>query len=91
MTNCDVADTRAFMLRVAKKEGWNMVADIRNPFNEDPIKAFFQEKLLSTKQLAKISSRVDTKPEALVLSFSNSPGSTSIGKIGVPELCISFV
>ncbi|CAG8587957.1 6863_t:CDS:2 [Gigaspora margarita] len=51
----DVAATRAFMLRVAKKE---------RPFDEDSIEAFFQEKLLSTRQLAKISSRVDTKPKA---------------------------
>ncbi|CAG8672411.1 11752_t:CDS:1, partial [Gigaspora margarita] len=45
--------TRVFMLRVVKKECWNVVADIRNPFDKDPIETFFQEKLLSTKQLAK--------------------------------------
>ncbi|CAG8848392.1 44259_t:CDS:2, partial [Gigaspora margarita] len=77
----DIAATRVFMLRVTKKEGWNMVADIKDPFDEEPMKALFQEKLLSTRQLAKISSKVDTKPEVSVLSFSNLLGgqvSTSI-------------
>ncbi|CAG8845748.1 10955_t:CDS:2, partial [Gigaspora margarita] len=48
----DVAATRVFMLRVAKKE----VPD----------------------HLQKISSRVDSKPKALVSSFSNSSGARSL-------------
>ncbi|CAG8814150.1 287_t:CDS:2, partial [Gigaspora margarita] len=35
----DIAATRAFMLRVMKKEGWNMVADIRDPFEKVLIEA----------------------------------------------------
>ncbi|CAG8842844.1 831_t:CDS:2, partial [Gigaspora margarita] len=70
----NIAATRVFMLRVAKKEGWNVVADIKEPFDEEPMEALFQEKLLSTRQLAKISSKVDTKSEASVLSFSNLLG-----------------
>ncbi|CAG8469340.1 34179_t:CDS:2 [Gigaspora margarita] len=82
MTNGDIAATKAFMLRVAKKKFWNVATNIRDPFDEDPIEAFFQEKLLSTRQLAKISSRVDNKPKALVSSFSNSPGGQASISIG---------
>ncbi|CAG8831550.1 3166_t:CDS:2, partial [Gigaspora margarita] len=50
--------------------------------NEDPIEAFFQEKLLSTRQLAKISLRINNKPKALALSFSNSPRGQAFTSIG---------
>ncbi|CAG8821741.1 32831_t:CDS:2, partial [Gigaspora margarita] len=40
----NVAATRAFMLKVANKKGWNMASEIRDPFNEDPIEAYFQER-----------------------------------------------
>ncbi|CAG8838927.1 41823_t:CDS:2, partial [Gigaspora margarita] len=43
----NVAATRAFMIRVAKKEGWNVATNIRDSFDKDPIEAFFQEKLLT--------------------------------------------
>ncbi|CAG8795725.1 25271_t:CDS:2 [Gigaspora margarita] len=42
----NVAATRVFMLRVAKKECWNVATDIRDSFDKDPIETFFQEKLL---------------------------------------------
>lgn len=49
----DVVATRAFMLRVVKKDEWNVVAEIRDPLDDDPMKVFFQEKLASAQQSAK--------------------------------------
>ncbi|RIB12582.1 hypothetical protein C2G38_2200265 [Gigaspora rosea] len=49
----DVAATRAFTLRVAKREGWNVVAGIRDPLDNDPMEVFFQEKLASARQSAR--------------------------------------
>lgn len=38
-----------------------MAAEIRDPFDEDPMEAYFQEKLTSARQLAKNKRpRVDT-------------------------------
>ncbi|CAG8827500.1 44724_t:CDS:1, partial [Gigaspora margarita] len=65
----DIAATRAFMLRVAKKEGWNVATDIRDFFDKDPIEAFFKKICLVPDSWQKISLRIDTKPEASVLSF----------------------
>ncbi|RIB25720.1 hypothetical protein C2G38_2138637 [Gigaspora rosea] len=77
----DVAATRAFTLRVAKKD-WNMVAGIRDPLDDDPMEVFFQEKLASARQSAKNSrSRWDEKSEVSDAFFSN--GLRGIG--GVPH------
>ncbi|CAG8836763.1 43997_t:CDS:2, partial [Gigaspora margarita] len=62
----NIAATRVFILRVAKKEDWNVATDIRDSFDEDPMEAFFQKKLLKQVPI-------------------------SISKIGVLELCVSFV
>ncbi|CAG8777979.1 13260_t:CDS:2 [Cetraspora pellucida] len=45
--------TRAFMLRVANKERWNVAASIKNPANDDPIEAYFHEKLANARQSAR--------------------------------------
>ncbi|CAG8575269.1 10106_t:CDS:2 [Dentiscutata heterogama] len=48
-----VVATRTFMLRVAKREGWSVVAEIRDSSDNDPMDAYFQDKLASAKLLAK--------------------------------------
>ncbi|CAG8813255.1 35212_t:CDS:2, partial [Gigaspora margarita] len=35
--------------------GWNIATDVRDSFDEDPMEAFFQKKLLSNRQLISIS------------------------------------
>ncbi|CAG8566091.1 12638_t:CDS:2 [Cetraspora pellucida] len=60
----DVVATRAFMLRVASKEGWNIAAGIRDPLDDDPMEAYFQERLANARQVAKNKQpRLGNKPE----------------------------
>ncbi|CAG8820685.1 33959_t:CDS:2, partial [Gigaspora margarita] len=49
----EVVATRAFMLRVAKREGWSVASEIRDSSDEDPMDVYFQDKLASARQLAK--------------------------------------
>lgn len=71
----DVAATRAFMLRVAKKEGWNVAAGIKDLLEDDPMEVFFQEKLASARQSARNNRpRRDEKSEMLGASFLNMFG-----------------
>ncbi|CAG8840974.1 11770_t:CDS:2, partial [Gigaspora margarita] len=49
----EIVATRAFMLRVAKREGWSVAAEIRDSSDDDPMDAYFQDKLISARQLAK--------------------------------------
>ncbi|CAG8736157.1 15227_t:CDS:2, partial [Cetraspora pellucida] len=44
------AATRAFMLRVASKEGWNIAAGIRDTLDDDPIEVYLQERLVNVRQ-----------------------------------------
>ncbi|CAG8799557.1 26738_t:CDS:1 [Gigaspora margarita] len=51
-----------------------MAAEIRDPFDEDSIEAYFQEKLASARQLVKNKCpRVDNKLGIPVSSFYNVP------------------
>ncbi|CAG8614332.1 1725_t:CDS:2, partial [Cetraspora pellucida] len=60
----DVTATRAFMLRVANKERWNIVAGIRDLLEDDPIEAYFQERLANARELARNKrARLGSKPK----------------------------
>ncbi|RIB02128.1 hypothetical protein C2G38_2228679 [Gigaspora rosea] len=70
----DVAATRAFTLRVAKKEGWYVAAGIRDLLDDNPMKVFFQKKLASARQSARNNRpRWDRKSEMSDAFFSNGP------------------
>ncbi|RIB05021.1 hypothetical protein C2G38_2282038 [Gigaspora rosea] len=70
----DVAATRAFTLRVAKREGWNVVAGIRDPLDDDPMEVFFQEKLASARQSTRNNHpRWDRESEMSDVFFPNGP------------------
>ncbi|CAG8571762.1 2655_t:CDS:2 [Gigaspora margarita] len=70
-----MSSVRAFMLRVAKKESWNVAVGIRDLLDDDPMEVFFQENLASARQSAKNSHpRQDDKSEMLRVSFANVLG-----------------
>ncbi|RIB12450.1 hypothetical protein C2G38_24343 [Gigaspora rosea] len=71
----NVAATRAFTLRVAKREGWNVAARIRDLLDDDPMEVFFQEKLASARQSARNNCpRWDGESEISGAFFPNGPG-----------------
>ncbi|CAG8811792.1 35894_t:CDS:1, partial [Gigaspora margarita] len=74
----DIAASRAFMLRIVKKEGWIVAANIRDPFDKDPMEAFFQKNCLVPDSWQKISSRVNSKSKVSVSSFSNLSGGQAL-------------
>ncbi|RIB05174.1 hypothetical protein C2G38_2220390 [Gigaspora rosea] len=94
----DVAATRSFMLRVAKKEGWNVAAGIRDPLNDDPMDVFFQEKLASARQLARRNERYAIEPDGALVHASIgmritgglSNGSVERRRLGVGQSSVLF-
>ncbi|CAG8446014.1 4009_t:CDS:1 [Cetraspora pellucida] len=69
----DVAATRAFMLRVANKEGWNVAAGIKDPANDDPMEAYFHEKLANARQSAR-----NKRPRWESKTLSSGPAMTAM-------------
>ncbi|CAG8586154.1 24609_t:CDS:2, partial [Cetraspora pellucida] len=49
----DVAAIRAFMLKVANKERWNIAAGFRYLLEDNPMEVYFQKRLANTRELAK--------------------------------------
>ncbi|CAG8844014.1 4334_t:CDS:2 [Gigaspora margarita] len=45
----DVAATKAFVLRVVNREGWDIGAEIKDPLDKNPIEIVFKEKLASAR------------------------------------------
>ncbi|RIB21101.1 hypothetical protein C2G38_2140845 [Gigaspora rosea] len=59
-------------MRVAKKEGWNVAAGIRDPLDDDPMEVFFQERL--ARQSARNNRpRKNGKLKCQVCSFQMGP------------------
>ncbi|CAG8439418.1 17263_t:CDS:2 [Cetraspora pellucida] len=60
----DIAATKVFILRVTNKEEWNIAAGIRDPFENDPMEAYFQKRLANARELAKNKRpRLKSKPK----------------------------
>ncbi|CAG8796471.1 1079_t:CDS:2, partial [Cetraspora pellucida] len=76
----DVAATRAFMLRVANKEGWDVAAGIKDPASEDPMEVYFHEKLANARQSVR-----NKQPRLENKTFSSGPTLTALpGGFGNP-------
>ncbi|CAG8540708.1 18040_t:CDS:2 [Cetraspora pellucida] len=51
----EIAYTRAYMLRVANKKGWDVASALKDPASEDPLEAFLKEKLMLARQSAHLN------------------------------------
>ncbi|CAG8595193.1 3463_t:CDS:1, partial [Cetraspora pellucida] len=65
--------TRAFMLRIANREGWNIAAEIGDKSTDDLMEVLFHDKLANARQTAKNKrQRVENKPGSPGLAL-NTP------------------
>ncbi|CAG8656053.1 984_t:CDS:2 [Cetraspora pellucida] len=70
----EVVAMRAFVLRIANHEGWNIAAEIGDKSSDDPIEVLFHDKLTSARQSAKNKrQRIENKPVLPGPPFNSSP------------------